>query len=314
MPAGHLIFNGEQYLAKKWRSHPRVIAMTNGVRELLILLPDGDAGRAWQSEDSKTRPEFFELGADIFLYATDRQNLFFKADPYVVVPTSALASKTVKIARIQTDGNWDPEPGGWARLAAIFHNTRSTQLDLEPVKLGSGKLADYSIAHLTGTTKVTFSIAQRQEVKDFVTKGGTLIIDAAGGDAEFANSIEADLRSIFGKDADAGLARPLPMDAPVFSAGDKIAAVGYRVYATRTLGNLKAARLCGIAVGGRIGVFYSREDISGGLVGENVDGIIGYNPASATQLMSNMITFAEPGYSAANAPTARPSGGILDTQ
>ena len=179
------------------------------------------------------------------------------------------------------------------RLAAIFHNMRSTQLDVEPVKLGSGKLAGYPIAHLTGTSKIVFSEAQRQELKEFVAKHGTLIIDAAGGDAEFASSIEMELRTIFGKDADAGLAKPLTMDAPVFAAGKNITSVSYRTFASRATGNLKAPRLCGISVGGRLGVFYSREDISGGLVGEQVDGIVGYTPASATQLMSNMITFAQ---------------------
>ena len=244
------------------------------------------------------------------------KNLFYKGEPYIVLPKQhAIHPKSCERWRgFRPTATGIPNQAAGRRLSAIFHNTRGTQLDAEPVKLGSGKLADYSIAHLTGTTKVIFSEAQRQELKQFVTKGGTLIIDAAGGDAEFANSIEADLRTIFGKDADAGLARPLPMDAAVFSAGAKIAEVGYRVYATRTLGNLKAARICGISVGGRIGVFYSREDISGGLVGQNVDGIIGYNPASATQLMSNMITFAQSAPLAANTPAGHSAGGILDTQ
>ena len=46
---------------------------------------------------------------------------------------------------------------------------------------------------------------------------------------------------------------------------------------------------------GRIGVFYSAEDISAGLVGEPVDGILGYDPDSATSLMEHMILYAESG-------------------
>jgi hypothetical protein len=304
LPPGHLIFTGEQYPSQKWKLHPRVMALSNGVREMMILLNSGDAGRVWQS-DSPVHPEFFELGANIFLYSTERQNLRFKGDPYVVLPNATTPAKHIKIARIQTDGNWDPEPGGWARLAAIFHNSRNTQLDIDAVKLGSGKLAGYSVAHLTGTERCAFSETQKQELKDFVAKGGTLIVDAAGGDAEFASSVEPELRTIFGKDADEGMAQPLAMDSPVFSAGESITSVAYRAYTHRAaVGNLSVARLYGIPAGNRIGVFYSRMDISAGLVGEPVDGIVGYDPASATKLMTNMIVYATRGSVPASAPAA----------
>ena len=161
------------------------------------------------------------------------------------------------------------------------------------MKLGSGKLASYPVAHLTGTARTVFNDTQKQELKDFVAKGGTLIVDAAGGDAEFANSIEPELKIIFGKDAEEAMGKPLAMDSPVFTADDNITSVAYRTYTHRAaVGNLSVARLYGIPAGNRIGVFYSRMDISEGLVGEPVDGIVGYDPASATKLMTNMINYA----------------------
>ena len=39
-------------------------------------------------------------------------------------------------------------------------------------------------------------------------------------------------------------------------------------------------------------MFYSREDLSGGLVGEPVDGIVGYDPATATAIMRNILLYA----------------------
>ena len=39
-------------------------------------------------------------------------------------------------------------------------------------------------------------------------------------------------------------------------------------------------------------VIYSREDLSAGLVGQAVDGIVGYDPASATALMSHILSYA----------------------
>jgi len=44
---------------------------------------------------------------------------------------------------------------------------------------------------------------------------------------------------------------------------------------------------------GRVGVFYRREDLSACLVGEPVDGILGYTQQTAVQLMRDMILYAE---------------------
>jgi hypothetical protein len=308
LPPNHVIFTNEEFRASHWRLHPHVQALSNGVRELVLIL-EGDPGRYWQVDTPKTRPEFFELASDIYLYATDRQNIFARGDPYIVNANGSSPRQTLKVARIKTDANWDPEPGGWVRLAAILHNERSTQLDVEPVKLGKGLLnSDYQVAHLTGTARLHFLPAQRQELKDFVDKGGTLIVDAAGGNPEFTFSAESELKEIFGPAAAKSLAEPLPMDSPVYSAGSHITAVAYRQFAQKTLMGLnKIPRLRGIPVaGGRIGVFLSSEDLSAGLVGEQVDGIIGYAPDSATALMTNMLLYAHGGAG----PTAASDPGV----
>src|SRR5665213_1624202 len=95
-------------------------------------------------------------------------------------------------------------------MAAVMHNTRHVEVTPEPVKLGSGLLAGYKIAHLTGTTKLTLTPASAAELKEFVDKGGTLIVDAAGGSTEFADSADAMLRQMFGPTASADLESPLP--------------------------------------------------------------------------------------------------------
>ena len=58
--------------------------MSNGVRELMILIPDADLGRAWQTESTKIREEAFQLAGNIFLYATGKENLEHKGDTYIV--------------------------------------------------------------------------------------------------------------------------------------------------------------------------------------------------------------------------------------
>jgi hypothetical protein len=202
------------------------------------------------------------------------------------------ARSTIKVARVQCGDNWDPEPGGWQRLAAVLHNQRSIDVTTEPVPLGPGKLDGFSVAHWTGTTKVSLSDAQRAELKKFVSAGGTLVVDAAGGSPQFASTAEAELVKTFGDDK--SFQQPLPPDHPLFSAGGgKITTVGYRRYAREVLvGNLKSPRLRGIQVAGRLGVIFSAEDWSEGLVGEPIDGILGYDPETATELMTAILEYA----------------------
>ena len=87
----HPIYD-EQYQAKKWKNHPVVEGMTNGIRELMILIPQADPGHAWQTESTKTKEELFQLAGNIFLYATGKENLEHKGDTYIVHSRGSVAS------------------------------------------------------------------------------------------------------------------------------------------------------------------------------------------------------------------------------
>lgn len=293
LPPSHPIFN-EQFHAAKWKVRQTVEGLSNGVRELMIIVPETDMGKAWQTESTKVHEESFQLAGNIFLYAVGRENLEHKGDTYIV-EAEGEAGREIKVARVQAGENWDPEPGAWRRLSAILHNNRHVDIKPEPVKLGDGKLADYKIAALTGTTKLILNANQREELKSFVTKGGTLIIDAAGGASDFADTAENELKQMFGKAATDAMAEPLPATHAIYTdPADKVDQIKYRYYARHLLtGGAHAARVRGVMVGGRIGVFFSREDLTAGCVGEPVDGVIGYDPKTSTQIMGNIVMFAE---------------------
>src|SRR5207249_2074128 len=162
----------------------------NGARELMILLADSDPAKAWQGPTATTREEPFRLAADIFLYSVDKQNLRRRGESYLVTPDAKIATtRPIKLARIQYNGNYDPEPGGWRRLAAMLHNTDKVDLQLESAT--PDKLSSFKLARLTGTGKVVFAQEQRDAIRKFLDAGGTLLIDAAGGSTDFATSIES---------------------------------------------------------------------------------------------------------------------------
>jgi hypothetical protein len=254
--------------------------------------------RAWQAQLSSSHQSLFELGADLILYASDKQNIREKGESYIVEPSSRVtATRSLKVGRIQYKGMWNPEPGGWPRLAAIMHNRDQLDLQVIPVTLGDNTdLTDYKILDLTGSGHIKLDTNDWIQLHSFVENGGTLIIDAAGGSQAFNDDVRGQLQTTFFDEA-SQLDQTLRPGHIVYTAfGSKIDEVSYRSFARHVLQeNLKVPRLRGMKAGDRIGVFYSAEDITAGLVGEPVDGIVGYSPESATALMEHMILYAEAG-------------------
>lgn len=275
---------------KDLRAKPKLMELSNGIRKLMVLIPDVDASKAWQVH-SVQNGGLFGLGTNLFLYATDKKNLFAKGDTYWAVPNPAIPpGGTLKVARLDVGSNGDPEPGGWVRMNAIMHNRFRTDLQTDLIK-PDALTAAYQVAHLTGTGKVTLSPAERTAIKQFVTGGGTLIVDAAGGDVLFADAAENELDAIFGGKTDALDVTHVVYNVP----GDKIEKVGWRRFGADRIPDKRRAQLRGMTLAGRTAVFFSREDLSEGIVGEPVDGVQGYDPATATDLMAAMLVYARYG-------------------
>lgn len=285
LPADHPIYNAN-YKYAAWRQKPAMQGLSNGARELMVLIHAGDPARLWQTRAAKGREEPWQLAANLFLYVTDRKDLRYKGDTWVVNRNEKVKpSRNVSVARIEYSGNWDPEPGGWRRLANVLHNTRDLEMKVEAVKVGEGDLSKFPVAHLTGTTKFKLDEKATAALKGFVEKGGLLIVDAAGGSSEFSDSVDVVLKGMFPEQNAAALGA----DHAVYQRGGKAVEIDWRPAARTILGNLKTGRLQAIEVNNRKAVLISREDLSVGLVGQPVEGVIGYAPQSATELMANMV-------------------------
>ena len=290
LPESNVLYTGQMFPRAKWKTKPVIQGMSNGARELMVLLPSLDASKGWCMNTAKSQDASLSLIADLFQYTTKQQDLRRRPpSPWIARDDSVKAKTTARIARLEYNGNWDPEPGGWRRLANFMHNRESTDLDIAAVKLGTGKLDQtFQVAHLTGTTNFSLDEASRNELRAFVNNRGTLIIDAAGGAGEFNVAVTKELDAIFGKDA--AQLKTLPADHALYQ--DLKGPIAYRAFARTALsGPNNVPRQRGIELNGRVAVIYSAEDLSVGLVGQSVDGIIGYDPATATELMARVIQF-----------------------
>lgn len=293
LPAQHPIYTGQQFSRSRWKSPPSVLGLSNGARELMLLIPAADPGRGWQvrSFEGQERGPLAELAANIVQYAVDKKNLRFKGErPTLARDAKIKPFRTIRIARLQYAGIWDPEPEGWRRLPIIMHNNYAVTLQVQTIRLGTGALSNqFAAAHITGTGALRLDQRQREELKAFIDGGGTLIIDACGGQGDFAISAAALINDMYP-------GRPIATPTvahPMYSVvAPGITSVAYRQFTTRLVGRSTAPRIRALDVGGRTGVFLSPEDLSVGLVGQPIDGIVGYEPQSAALLMSHMILYA----------------------
>ncbi len=297
LPAEHVIYTDQQFPRSKWKQKLSVLGVSNGVRELMVLIPQADPAKAWQMRTARGKEESFQLMANIFQYTIDKEHYRGKGDTFVVLPDAKVkATRTIRVARLKYNGNWDPEPGGWPRLSAILHNIDKTELKIEPVTLGEGKLVGgptgFAVATLTGTAKPgKFTDAQRAELKAFVSTGGRLLVDAAGGDLEFATAIEEELTATF-PDKIKDLTTPLPNTDALFAAtgaGAKPLEMTVRSYGRKKGLSPNQPRLLGVRQGTQLSILYSPADLSGGLVGPPTDGIRGFTPQAATELVRRFL-------------------------
>src|SRR5207249_4134022 len=105
------------------------------------------------------------------------------------------------IARVRHGDTRDWEAAGraWDKLAPLAkHLTGLTFKEAAPVVLGKDALTDVKLLHLTGRNAVALTEAERTALKEFVEGGGTVLVDAHAGRAEFARSARKQLEDLFG--------------------------------------------------------------------------------------------------------------------
>ncbi|HET6250521.1 MAG TPA: DUF4159 domain-containing protein [Tepidisphaeraceae bacterium] len=298
LPADHPIFTNEMFLAKKWKTQPRVDAISNSVRELMFIIPKADVSRAWQVNNPNVDREPFQLGANLYMYATGKSIDWPTKAQRRQKPAEPLGANApvVRVARLMVGENWDPEPGAWRQMSNVVARDLKAKLEVDEIVPGNAKLKDYAIVHLTGTTKFTFTGPARDEIKAFVDNGGTLLIDAAGGSPKFADAAADELKAIFGNDANE-LAEPTDA-AILFAPKTGLKPIGPIVFTTSArMAMAHRGRDPSLRVlrrNGRLAVFFSREDLTAGMAGVCADRIVGYSPASATAIVSDIVRYVAP--------------------
>ena len=287
IPDNHPIYS----IQYKLGSHPILQGVSNGVR-LLLVHASGDIANAWQQRSSKTQRDHFQLGTNLFLYASGKPDLRNRLDsPYIPAPPSAPTGR-VSIARVKYDGNWDPEPAAWYRFARYLQWETGETADIRTTDARQLSPAASPVAALTGTSAVQFSPAETAAMRKYVEDGGVIMIDACGGENGFTQTARDSL--LRGAFAGAQVV-PLKSDHPLYRdlkpglANPSM--LRLRPYAVERLGQLAPEiRLLKLGKGY---VVFSALDLTSGLLGTNTWGIVGYDPASAQKFVRNLVVWAQ---------------------
>ena len=195
LPADHPLFT--VYTHPK--APPEVYGVSNGVRELWIHCP-ADAGAVWQMGDfrAKGRSQLWELPAQLVFYAGGKEGLRSKLDSLVVNAPAEAPKKRIRMVELEHGANGNAEPAAWPRLARIMANV-GVNLMIDHAKAGALAAMEEKpvLVHLAGTGKLQLSDDEKQALKIYVLSGGTLFVEALGGDEAFKTSAEDLLAELF---------------------------------------------------------------------------------------------------------------------
>jgi hypothetical protein len=282
---------------------PKLFGVSNGLREMWIHCPT-DYGATWQSR-AMAPAEAWELPIMLFTYAAGKEELRSKLQSLAVPPPIAPPNHHATVAQLAFNGNWNPEPEAWPRLSRLMAYRGAADVTITEVLLKDlGAMpALPAMAHLAGTGKLVLTDDEQKALQNYVNAGGTLFVEALGGDPTFAASAADMLKTLFPQSTRKLVPPEYFLYTGTFSPlAANIKSVKYRRYWVLQNGAQTAPRLEYLTINHRIGVFFSGEDITSGLLGTDTWGINGYMPESSIAIAWNLVLYA-----ARNAPKPKPA-------
>jgi len=265
---------------------PRLQAVDNGVRLLMVHAPS-DLASAWQVRAFESRKPPFQLGMNLYLYATGKEQFRNRLDTRAIPDPPLTPAPQIDIAQVEYDGNWNPEPGALPRFAKAFQNNTGKRLVFRAATPAQLSVKDHLMAVMTGAGPRVPADAELAASAKYLRDGGLLFVDACGGSAGFATAIEQWLAKL----DPAVKLEPMRPDDEFLKASPAgsidLGPERLRLYAIQQIG-ANGTRLKTMKIGkGR--VIFTPLDVTSGLLGTNTWGVLGYAPDYSEALLSNVV-------------------------
>jgi hypothetical protein len=199
-------------------------------------------------------------------------------------------SDPVVFAQIRTSGVWNTEPGGANNLLRFMKKNLTVKANyrIKTVRLDKDTLADFPFLYLSGITDFTLSAPERDALREYIKKGGFLLVDNSLGMKEFRQAVYREIGTLFpGKTFER-----LPPDHPLFQKGPfKLDAVRYSIAVQAKYPTLTAPVIETLSPDSEPRVFFSPFDLAAGWQGDEHPLDYGYDTGDALRLGSDLVTY-----------------------
>jgi hypothetical protein len=282
------------------------IAYENSVRPRVVII-EKDIGRDLQANSTKDR-DAFSLLTNIYLFAagkvTDRPRIVTN----LLIQKNLKPKTQVTAVRIRHNGDFDPEPLAMPQLKAFMADRHNLDLvtgaPVTPEELsGSEKVAFLTISESTSLTEV-----QAASLHRWAEAGGTLWIDAVGGNPKAVRKLDELLLAMKLNDTDLQLAaaHPIVTGDGLYGGYDNTGGGILRPF--RFDEGVKRPTVQMKFIDGRPAILVVRGDVMSGVAGMNHWGIAGYTATGARRLVANsLLQFVPPPPKPATRPATRPA-------
>ena len=289
----HLVFDLKRKPTEVW-------GLTNGVRELALLLPRGDIPGVLQTlktgETLNSRQAAaLDLLSNIIHYASGMEPLPPRLASYHINEsqnTPGKPSVTYNILRGVYGDLPDPEPLS-LQMFSVWLRSSGGELNYSTVPVSKITADDnHHFVIISGIDSYEFTPEEMASINNFITEGGTVLFETIGGRGDFARAAQRQFSSLLGVRAVPLRSHPL-ITGRNLPNGKDCRQVGYTAFALSRFGVLETRpRLRGMEVKGRVGLIFSNDDISHALLNRPVWGVSGYDTTSARRLLFNMLAYS----------------------
>ncbi|NNF41553.1 MAG: DUF4159 domain-containing protein [Phycisphaerales bacterium] len=298
LPADHPAYQLHHPITRR---PPPLEALSNGVRELIILAPRGDLSATFQMRDERRQVAFETMG-NLYLYASEMDRPHPRLKRTTIPPPLRSARRTITLVQASYDGHWNAEPAALQRFADGFDggDELAIRVITHPLSaLGEIEPAP-TLVVVSGVSTHAFTAAERQAVRRFLAPPagsttrppGIMLFETAGGRGDFTAAAETMAAELFNAPIRSVRREPVVTGSTI-DGGFDLTRVEYRPFALEVFGARETTpRLRGMDVGGLPRLLFSREDLSHGLLDQPTWGISGYAAGDARRLLSNIVRAA----------------------
>jgi hypothetical protein len=295
IPADHPLYTA---IKQDWAKQPVLQGVSDGSR-LVFLLSDSYLSSEWQL--NRTSSDAFKFALNLLFYATDMGELRGRFSTHI--PETAAAQPrqaNVVVGRVRhadetAPMDWDAAGACWNVMTQYVRHVSGAQVTVRESALVEGAdLTGVNLMHLTGRQAIKLTAGEKEALKHYVQKGGTLLVDAYAGSSAFADSARRELESLFGSLSRLNDTHLLASGR--FTGGADLShGIGFTLPARRALRAKDEAcnrqRLEIAMIKDRPAVLFSAYDLSAAAGDVPNFGASGYKPDSARRIIGNIVAY-----------------------